>query len=429
MVRNSTTNYSGGMTLAVGKNWDLSEFWHAPYRPLFLASFVCALITVGWWPLAVGFGMPAPAFEPVVLWHVHELIFGFAAAAVGGYVLTALPSWTGRPLLRGAPLKILMLFWLLSRLATAQAENLPLWLLHSLNSGYFMWLAWILCHQFWASRTYHKGGFVGVVLGLGCAEVLFLGAAMGGDYGDSLNLAHIMVIGFTLLMTNVATRAIPAFTNNWLDRNGRQELRIMPALMSRYLAQGLLLIAMLGLLAGVPDVAYGALICAALAILWNMRGWRSATALSNPLLAAQHLAFLWVPIGQVTIGVLWFFPTVYPLADAVHVITIGAMSGLIMAIAGRAACHQDSGDMRAGKGFVLGVLMIWLATCIRLSAPIFVHHTGPIVTVAAVIWCLGWAAFIAGFGRAILGPVIRPVLSGKKHPIPENLYPQTESRN
>jgi uncharacterized protein involved in response to NO len=403
------------MTPLSGKVWDLSHFWDAPHRPLFLASFLCAFFTVAWWPLGVGIGIPAPAFEPAVLWHVHELIFGFAAAAVGGYLLTALPSWTGLPLVRGTALKVLLLFWVLSRLAIALADHVPLWLLHILNAGYFLWLAGIMCHQFLLGGTYRKSGFVGAVLVLGCAEVLFLRAAMGGHPSISLNLAHWVLIGFTLLMTVVGTRAIPALTNNWFDRIGRTDLKIQESPFSRHLALGLLAITIAGMLVGQFDVAYGALICAALAVLWAMRGWRTATALSNPLLTAQHLAFLWVPIGQATIGILWFFPTIYPLADAVHIITIGAMSGLIMAIAGRAASHHENGDMRAGKGFVLGVLMIWITTWIRLTVPLIPQHSSAILAIAAVIYCFGWAVFIVGFLPAVLGPVVRPVLSGKKH--------------
>jgi uncharacterized protein involved in response to NO len=235
-----------------------------------------------------------------------------------------------------------------------------------------------------------------------------------------------VLIGFTLLMTVVATRAIPAFTNNWFDRIGRTDLKIQQTPFSRHLALGLLAIAITGMLVGQFDVAYGALICAALAILWTMRGWRTTTALSNPLLAAQHLAFLWVPIGQVTIAILWFFPTIYPLADAVHIITIGAMSGLIMAIAGRAASHHKSGEMRAGKCFVTGVLMIWTTTWVRLAAPLFPQHSSAIIAIAAVIYCLGWLVFIAGFLPAVSGPVIRPVLSGKRHLNTDGSTLQTE---
>ncbi len=403
------------MMPAAGKDWGLGYFWHAPHRPLFLASFLCALIIVAWWPLGVTLGLPAPGFEPAVLWHVHELIFGFAAAAIGGYLLTALPSWTGLPLVQGMPLKILLLFWLLSRLAIAQADEVPIWLLHVINSSYFLWLSGILGHHILLRGTYRKSGFVAAVLALGCTEALFLNAALGGHPWVSFSQTHTVVIGLTLLMTVIGTRAIPAFTNNWFDQTGRPDLRISQRPALRHLAQGLIALALAGMLVEQSNIAYGALVFAGMTLLWIMRGWRTAISFSNPLLAAQHLAFLWVPVGQIVIGLLWFFPTVYPSADAIHTITIGAVSGLIMAIAGRAAAHHESGVMHASKGFILGILMIWITTWIRLIAPLVPQHSPAILAVATVIWCLGWAAFIVGFYPAIVGPVIRPVLSGQKH--------------
>lgn len=402
-------------------DWDLSHFWEAPHRPLFLAAFFCALATIAWWPLGVSLGLPAPQFEPVVLWHVHELVFGFVAAAMAGYLLTALPNWTGLPLLRGAPLKLLLLFWLVSRLTIALADHLPLWLLHIFNTGFFLLLAGVLCHQFLLARRFHKSWILVVVLAIGCAEAVFLHTTLEGSHSASLNLARTAVIGITLLMTVIGSQAIPAFTNNWFMRCGRTELLIpaMPA--ARNLTTGLMVLAMLGMTLTQFDLAYGALICAALTLLWIMSGWRTATSLRNPLLAAQHLAFLWLPVGQIAIAILWFFPEIYPLTTALHTLTIGAMSGLIMAIAGRAAAHQGNGDMQAGKGFMLGALMMWVTTCVRLAAPLAPHNSHTILTIAAMLWCLSWGVFIAGFLPAICGPVVRPVLSGKKHPTATHL--------
>lgn len=415
------------MTPPAGKGRNLSHFWEAPHRPLFLAAFFCALVTVAWWPLGVQLGLPAPRFEPAVLWHIHELLFGFTAAAIGGYLLTALPSWTGLPLVRGNPLQVLLLFWITSRLATAQADEMPVWLLQFINTGYFLWLAGLLSHQIILRGAYRKSGFVAVVLALGCAEALFLHVALSGHPWVSFKLTHSAIIGLSLLMTVIGTRAIPAFTNNWFDQTQRPDLRIAQTPTLQHLVQALLGAALTGMLVGQFNVAYGALILAGLTLLGIMCRWRTATTLSNPLLVAQHLAFLWLPIGQITIGILWFFPGYYPSADAVHAITIGAVSGLIMAIAGRAAAHQENGDMRAGIGFVLGVLMIWATTWIRLTAPLFPQHAAAILAVAAVIWALGWVVFIAGFLRAVTGPVIRPVLSGRKHQTINHLPHQTES--
>ncbi|MFZ1726658.1 MAG: NnrS family protein [Albidovulum sp.] len=397
------------------RSWRFGQIWEAPHRPLFLAAFLWALGTVAWWPLGNALGLPSPPFEPAVLWHIHELLFGFAAAAVGGYVLTALPGWTSREPVQGATLKCLVLLWVAARIATAFANSVPLPALIFANGGYFVLLAGILCHQSLSSQAYGKVGYGIAVLFLGSGELLYLTAALTGRPWVSLTIAHVSVIGFALLAVTIAGRAIPAFTRNWFYRTGRTDIKIDPAPRLRLLAQGLLVVAIISRLAGWFDLLHGALICAALVLFWIMRGWKTMAALSNPLLAALNLAFLWLPIGLGMIGALGFLPALYPVGDALHAITIGAMSGLIMAIAGRAASHRDGGDMTAGPGFMSGIMMVWLATWFRLIVPLFPFYGSGVLTVSAILWCVGWAIFIAGFLPAVFGPVIRPVLSGKKY--------------
>ncbi len=250
MVWASTAHFSKPVTALTGRNRAFGHFWDAPYRPLFLASFVCALVTVAWWPLAVGQGASPPAFEPVVLWHIHELFFGFAAAAVGGYLLTALPNWTAKPPVSGTPLKLLVLFWLIARVATAMAGYLPLSLLLVLNSGYFLGLSGILLHQILTAGAFNKIGLGFAILALGGAQSLFLTAALTGDSWISLSVAHAALVGFVLLMATIGARAVPAFTNNWLNLVGRGNLKIEQAAYSRLFAQSLLVLSVIGMLVG-----------------------------------------------------------------------------------------------------------------------------------------------------------------------------------
>lgn len=397
---------------------DFSAFWHAPYRPLFLAAFLSAFLALAWWPLGVRLGLPAPGLQPTVLWHIHELIFGFAGAAVGGYLLTALPGWTGREPVRGRALQALVLVWVLARVATALAMALPAAVPLIFNATYFIGLAAIIGYQVIAAGVYRKLGFVAAVVMLALVEALFLGEALVGRVLTALYLAQILLIGFGLLMTGVAAWAIPAFTRNWLAQTGRAGVTVRDRPWPRAAAQALLGLALLLRLAGYSDASNVTLIAEAVAMLWTMSGWQSRAALSNPLLAALHLGYLWVPVGLLAVGAIGLGLVDYPMGDAFHSITIGAMAGLIMAISGRAAAHIPGGDMRAGAGFIIGVVAIWIATWLRLAAPLFAVRSPDLFLAAALVWELGWLAFIIGFVPALTGPVRRPVLSGRRHEPP-----------
>ncbi|MEX0304678.1 MAG: NnrS family protein [Leisingera sp.] len=394
---------------------DFKAFWEAPYRPLFLSAFVCALLTVAWWPLGVQAGLPAPDFTPAVLWHVHELFFGFAAAAIGGYLLTALPGWTARPPLRGPGLKALALVWLLARIATAKFDALPLAVPLFLNAAYFAGLTGFLCHQLTAAGAYRKFGYAAAVLGLGLGEAAFLAEAAAGNVWNCLALARIMLCGLILLMFSAGARAVPAFTRNWLAQRGDAGPPVRDAAWLRSLAQGLLFLGLAMKLAGKAEAADIAWIAAGVPMLLTMRGWRTGAALFNPLLAAQHMAFLWLPFGTLAFGAIGLGFAGYPMAAAVHALTIGAMSGLVMAIAGRAGCHCPDGTMRGGIGFTAGCFLIWLTAWVRLAPPFFPANADSVTTAAAVLWCGGWLAYVSGFLPALSGPVRRPVLSGRSY--------------
>ncbi len=387
----------------------------APYRVLFPASFLCALFTVALWPLGgwyLGFG---PAFEPEIVWHVHELLFGFTGAAIGGYLLTALPAWTNRPPVQGGALITLLALWAIARIGMALADFVPPGLLVIVNAGYFVLLAGIVGLQLISSGNYQKLVYLGAVVGLGVTEFLFLSATLAGAPPKSLELVDILLIGLAMLMISVGIRAIPAFTSNWLALDGF-DATLVPSTWQRTTPQALLGLALVARLIGWLDLAYIAMIFAAMAVLWTMRRWRTLAIIRNPLLVALHLAFFWVPFGLIAMGATGLAPSLYPMADALHAITIGGMAGMIMAIAGRAAAHTTEGDLKANWGFILGIIMIWIATCTRIVAPVFSGH--PLVVCAAVLWCLGWIAFLVGFVPALSGPLRRPVLSGRRHQAP-----------
>ena len=409
------------MRNGLGRNRDvmavstLIHLWDAPHKPLFQAAFAAALVTIGWWPLGVWLGLPEPAFAPVVLWHVHELLFGFAAAAVGGYLMTALPSWTVRPPIKGKFLKSLLMLWIAARIATAAANHLPVGLLVVINSGYFLMLAGMICHQVTAAQVYRKIGFGLAVLALGVAETLFLIAAMTDNFEISKTVTQLVLLGFALLIVVIAGRAIPAFTRNWLLQTKCKTTQVSNSPGAQNLAQTLLITALACQLAGGQTAMAIVLLSAAVAVIYSMRHWGIVSSFSNPLLAALHLSYLWLPIGFVLVALDVFFQDLFRWEASIHAITIGAMSGLIMAISGRAAAHQPDGILRAHPSFAFAVLLITLTTLARLAAPIFSNHWTELVMVAAALWCLGWALFIAYFLPVMLAPSPRPVLSGSKH--------------
>ncbi len=391
------------------------HFWDAPYRPLFLAAYLWAFVVVAVWPLGETWGLPMPRLEPVVFWHIHELIFGFTSAAIGGYLLTALPNWAQAPPVHGPVLKILLLFWIVARVSIASADLLPLPMLAMLNAPFFLALAALILSQTLQTGAWAKAPFGLIVLLIGASDIAFLIALKNGHFQGVLDISHLALALVSLLVLIVGSRLIPAFTDNWLKQRADIGPCVQVAPFSRGLAICLCVLFIGATLAGYRGVAGTFVALSGLVSLWNMRGWRSVSILRSPLLAGLHLAYFWLPIGLISLGTVLIFQTGYPISGLLHILTIGALSGLIIAVSGRAASHNGKGGMQASRFLVLGMALIWSSTPVRVAAPLFPDQTTNLELISAIIWCAGWAHCLIGFRPALIGEARRPVLSGTKH--------------
>jgi uncharacterized protein involved in response to NO len=98
------------------------------FRPLFLAAGSWAIVSIALWlAMFLGYVRLPTRFDPLT-WHIHEMLFGFVMAAVGGFLLTAIANWTKRLPVRGYPLALLTGLWLLGRIACLISAELPAWL-------------------------------------------------------------------------------------------------------------------------------------------------------------------------------------------------------------------------------------------------------------------------------------------------------------
>ncbi|UWQ81787.1 NnrS family protein (plasmid) [Leisingera sp. S132] len=258
-----------------------------------------------------------------------------------------------------------------------------------------------------------KLGYPAAVMGLSLCDTVFLIEAAVGNVWYCLDVAHIAFAGMLLLLFSAGARPVPAFTRNWQAQQDDAGPPVRNATQLRTLLMGMLFMALAVKPAGFAAAASAIWAAAGTMMLWFIRGWRTGKALFNPLLAAQHLAFVWLAFGTLAFGAAGLGIIAYPVPDTLHANTIGAMTGFIMAISVRAGSHRPDGEMRAGAGFTAGCTLVWLAACTRLAPPLLPAFSQSLTTTAAVLWCAGWLAFIAAFLPALSGPIRRPVLSGR----------------
>ncbi|MEE9380594.1 MAG: NnrS family protein, partial [Hyphomonadaceae bacterium] len=101
-------------------------FLERGFRPFFLGASLFAGIAIPVWALMLSQGWAPPGYLQAQQWHVHEMIFGFVPAVIAGFLLTAIPNWTGRPPVAGGLLLALFAIWIAGRLAMAFLGSAPL---------------------------------------------------------------------------------------------------------------------------------------------------------------------------------------------------------------------------------------------------------------------------------------------------------------
>jgi len=394
------------------------DFWQAPHRPLFLCSAFWAVVAPLWWLIGPGVGLFPPQLGTSAAWHAHEMLFGFAGAAVGAYLLTSAPSWSARPALRGAGLVAIVALWGLGRIATANVGNLPTIVLIPADMVYFLALAFWLARDLILSGRLQKLWLAGMVAVLGLADGFFLVHALSDSPG--FEPASDVVLIYDILISVIGGKAVPAFSRNWFRQS------TTPPPLPREVRWGqipvvLCVVAALGLsLFDFRQAGGVVLICAALLQFWQMAGWRGLRAGRNPLLAMLHLGFLWLPVGMGLLGLSRLWPDLYPETDALHALTMGAMGGMIMAISGRAVAPRLAGRLRAGPDLWAAFAMIWLACVVRLVGPVVTDHASMALSMSLGLWCLGWLIFALTLIRSLRHPHRIPVFSGAKAGSPDD---------
>ncbi|MDX1655199.1 MAG: NnrS family protein, partial [Candidatus Competibacteraceae bacterium] len=263
-------------------------------RPFFLAAGLFAGGAILLW-LATLHGIQGGG----LYWHVHEMLYGFVGAAIGGFLLTAVPNWTGRPALRGLPLLGLVAIWALARLPLGTLAAV-------LDVGYWLLLAGWVARQLLASGNRNNLPMVGILTLLGVLNALYYTGLAGITPLAPLTALYLTLHLILVLVAVIGGRIIPAFTRNWMQANGRSPL---PMTRPRVEIAALALVPLTGLADGLApgSTLAGALaLGAALAHGVRLAGWRGLRTLPEWLLTVLHMGYGWLVVGYLLLGLAAF---------------------------------------------------------------------------------------------------------------------------
>lgn len=369
------------------------------FRPLFLAGAGFAALAVLIWGLWLyGHWFDLQPASGMLAWHRHEMPFGFAAAIVAGFLLTAVPNWTGTPGVRGGALIALVSVWLLGRVAWWLP--LPTGMILALQWGFLPLQAVMLARDLIAARKRDNYPIV-LVLALmaGCQALTLIGL-----FNDDTGLQRQGVLGalwlIAALMTVIGGRVIPFFIQRGLNRPPAPAAHPLP---TRLLLIGSLLTA-ITFAAGLNDVPRPWLaalfaLTGSLQILrlirWHDRGiWRV------PLLWSLYLAYGWMALATWAMAA-WHLGLLGQQSLATHALAVGGVGGLILAMIARVSLGHTGRLLQPPKAVVLGFALVLIAAGCRV---LLVPFSSLGLGLSVVLWCAAFILFLRHYTGILLKP-------------------------
>lgn len=359
------------------------------FRPFFLLGSILAALSIPLWILALqGTLLVGQPLGGWLAWHRHELVFGFAGAIIAGFLLTAVQTWTGRPGLSGKPLAVLVLIWLLARLAWWSGSPL---LLLVLNLAFFGGVALVMGRLLWAVRQTRNYPIVLVlVLLLGADLLTLLGVQQANDSWQRQGVWGAVWL-VAAMMSLIGGRVIPFFTQRGLGRVAAVQPWV-------WLDWALLIVTLVVALLHVTAIAlqmhgWLGLVFAALALGHGVRllRWFDSGLLRVPLLWSLHLAYAWLLLACVGMA-LWHFGVVNTVSQALHALTVGGIGGLILAMLARVSLGHTGRPLELPRGFALAFVLLNLGGLLRVVSVSFWYQ--PSLWLASICWTCAFAQYL-----------------------------------
>lgn len=366
------------------------------FRPLFTLVTLYAIFVVPLWAAAwLGLLTMPSALGTPSWWHAHEMIYGFAGAAIGGFALTAVATWTKRPPVSGAPLVILSALWILARAFFASSERALLVPACAADLGYGALLFALMSREVIAARS-ERNYKVLLILGLLPLSngVFFLGLARNASWARNAILAGLWLV--ILLINLIAGRIIPGFTRNWINRRLGDRKRVptqLPPPFERVdlIASWLMLGFAVSHVAGAPSRWLAVLgLLTSLLLFVRLTRWQGIYTGDEPLVWVLHVGFAWLPLGFLMLAAAEL--DLLPSSAGIHALTSGAITTMIVAVASRAALGHTNRSLESQPILTASFVLITLSAAFRVTAT-FGPSARILLAASATAWFLGFACF------------------------------------
>ena len=356
------------------------------FRPFYLCAALFAALAVPLW-VAAFFGQVAfKPSAPAILWHAHEMLFGFATTVIIGFLLTAVKAWTGLDTLRGPALGALVLLWLAARITAVTG---PYAVYAVLDLALLPLVAAALIDVLVRARNTRNLPLAMMLILMALANLAFHLAVMGVLAISPVRPLFACLALIVMVECVITGRVIPAFMNN-----ATPGLKLVN---DRKLEMVTLAVTALGLTLWIctPEGMAALtmlLLAAGLHILRQFR-WHPLAAGNRPILWILHASYVWIPLGLALLALSEV--GMVPVSTGVHALAVGATGGLIIGMITRTARGHTGRPLKASRAEVLAYSLVMIAAALRVLAPLVAPDLLVIsLAGAALFWAAAFGIYL-----------------------------------
>ena len=366
-------------------------FFRLAFRPFFLLGSLFSIISLLLWSLMISGDLKLVLYGGQLWWHMHEMLFGFVAAIIVGFLLTAVQAWTGIASVKGASLAPLVILWLLGRICLFLPTVLPNWFIAIVDLSFLPISAAVLAYPIIKIKLWRNIIFVPLLLVMTYINAT-MHYAVASQQLASINAAGTsMTLLVTLLICVMGGRVFPMFT-----ANGTQTPRVPAINWLERLAIGSVFLAMLSsfdLLKLSSGIEANIFFIAALAHSVRAFRWRIWVTFKTPLVWSLHLGYWSIPLGLMMYG-LAEVTDIVSRSQALHTLTVGAMSVTILAMISRISLGHTGRKIETDKVMSFAFMAIFGAFLVRVFGLYWFESYTQVIFAAVVLWVIAYGCFV-----------------------------------
>lgn len=385
------------------RSWQGPALLSYGYRPFFLFASIWAIFSIIAWVMTfTGHETLAIAIDPFS-WHAHSFLFGYLWAVIAGFLMTAVPNWTGRLPIVGWPLATLVALWLIGRIAMTFSYYLPSGVTIACDLLFPLAFTFAIGREIIMGKNWRNLKILILLVMLFCANCLFDGEAFAQVYAaDSYGARWALAIA-VFLIAIIGGRIIPSFTRNWMVK---QSITNLPVPHDK-IDQAIMIFTAISLVLWViwPDAIFTAIIggICGLANLYRLIRWHGWLTQKEPLVWVLHLGFLFIPLGFIALTLSTFDILHGGRAPVQHLWMAGGIGLMTIAVMTRASLGHAGRPLTVSWPVVLVYCGLFCSVILRVIAGI-ADNDLTMLNISGTLWILAFVGFVVLYWNILTKP-------------------------